>query len=86
MNPIGKETREELRNLIEAGRFRTDGDVDDYADERRLSIRDVEQAIWEIISENTPCGGCKHVSLMGTGLYPCNSCSRRAKDLYEPVE
>lgn len=86
MNRLSKETREEIRRLIEDGRFRTDHDVDDYSEERSLSVRDVEQAIWEIISENTPCHGCKHVTLMATGLYPCISCSRRAKDLYEPAE
>ena len=85
MNRLNKEAREELRKLVESGKFRTDSDVDDYAEERGLSVRDVEQAIWEIISENTPCHGCKHVTLMSTGLYPCNSCSRRAKDLYEPA-
>lgn len=86
MNCLNKETRAEIRKMISAGSFRTDSDVDQYAEERKLSVRDVEQVIWEIISENTPCRGCKHVTLMTTGLYPCNSCSRRAKDLYERAE
>lgn len=86
MGRLSKEIRAELRKIIEVGSFRTDSDLRDYAEERGLSVRDVDRAIWEIISENTPCHGCRHVTFMSTGLYPCSSCARRAKDMYEPAE
>lgn len=83
---LSEETRKEIWGMIEAGSFHTDSDVEDYAEERGVSVRDVDRTICEIISENTPCHGCKHVPFMGTGLYPCNCCSRRAEDRYEPAE
>lgn len=86
MASLSKEARKEIREMIEAGSFHTDSDVQDYAEERGLPVRDVDRAIWEIVSENTPCHGCKHVPFMGTGMYPCNCCSRRAEDRYEPAE
>lgn len=86
MAKISKEIRKELRDKIEDGSLHTDSDVQDYAEERGLSVSDVDRTIWEIVSENTPCHGCKHVPFMVTGLYPCNCCSRRATDRYEPAE
>lgn len=86
MAKLSKEVRDELRKMIEAGSFHTDSDLYDYAEERGLPMRDVDRTVWEIISENTPCHGCKNVTFMSTGMYPCSCCSRRAKDMYEPAE
>lgn len=86
MMNLSEEVMKELREMIEADSFHTDSDLMDYAEAHGLSVRDVDRAVWEIISENTPCHGCKHVTFMGAGLYPCNCCSRRAKDQYEPAE
>lgn len=85
MNSITKEMEEDIRKSITEGLFKTDSDVEEYAEERNLNVRDLEEMIWVIISEDTPCYGCRYVTMMGTGLYPCNSCSRnvRIKDLYE---
>lgn len=80
------EIRTEIRKMVEDGSLNTDSDVYDYAEERGISAGKVEKVILEIMSENTPCHGCKHVPFMGTGMYPCNCCSRRAKDRYEPAE
>ena len=64
MTNISKETKADIRKKIEAGSFRTDGDVYDYAEGHGLPARDVDKAVWEIISKNTPCHGW---SCTGTG-------------------
>lgn len=49
---LSKEVMKELREMIETDSFHTDSDLMDYAEEHGLSVRDVDRAVWEIISEN----------------------------------
>lgn len=45
MANLSKEVRSVLREMIVAGSFHTDSDVRDYAEDRGLSVRDVDRSI-----------------------------------------
>lgn len=76
--------KEEFKNKYLVGDFRTDSDIEDFADERNLSWGEVFDCLDELQTAGTPCEKCKHIGFRYS-MYPCNSCSRRPGiiDMYE---
>ena len=82
--------KEEFIKLLEAETFKTDSEIDDYADEHNLPAAD----IWHCYAEyrddclikqsiGTPCEGCKYVTRIGGFISPCYECCRNRPDFYE---
>lgn len=69
---------------INAADFWSESDTEDFCNTHGIPLRKALRVIAENTVKNTPCEGCIHIELAGSGMYPCNSCSRRMKDLYEP--
>lgn len=76
--------RQELEVLYRDNKIQTDSDLVDFADERNLSRKDVDNYAGQIRAAGTPCFGCAHVSLHG--MYPCNQCCRGKQDMFELSE
>lgn len=85
--------KEEFIKLLEAGNFKTDSEIDDYADEHNLPI----SAVWQWFSDyrneclikqsiGTPCEGCKYVTQTEGFTPPCYECCRNKADYYEKVQ
>lgn len=81
--------KEEFIKLLEAGTFKTDSEIDDYADEHNLLVADVWQCFAEYTEDwlikqsiGTPCEGCKYV-IQSSGSIPCYECCRNKPDYYE---
>lgn len=81
--------KEEFIKLLEAGTFKTNSEIDDYADEHNLPVADVWQCYAEYRNDysikqsiGTPCEGCKYV-IIGRGWGPCDNCCRNKTDFYE---
>lgn len=81
--------KEEFIKLLEAQTFKTNSEIDDYADEHNLPATEV----WQWFSEyrddclikqsiGTPCEGCKYVTRV-EGFIPCYECCRSKSDYYE---
>lgn len=84
--------KEEFIKLLEAGTFKTNSEIDDYADEHNLPVADVWQCFAEyrddcLIKQSigTPCEGCKYVTRI-EGFVPCYECCRSKSDYYTKVE
>lgn len=82
--------KEEFIRLLKTGSFKTDSDIDDYADEHNLPIADVWQCFAEYRYEclieqsiGTPCEGCKYVTQIEGLTPPCYECYRNKADFYE---
>ena len=83
--------KEEFIRLLEAGAFKTNSEIDDYADDHNLSVLEVWQGFAEyrdacLIKQSigTPCEGCKYVTRVD-GCSPCYECCRSKSDYYEKV-
>lgn len=61
----------------------TDSDLEDYARDHHLNLKDFALSVSLYHAKGTPCQGCRHV-IMGR-LYPCSDCIRKRKDHYESV-
>ena len=64
----------------------TDSDIEDYIYEHPdINARDIWNFVYEYYAPNE-CKGCLHIQM--SGLFPCNSCSRRVhvRDFYECKE
>lgn len=79
--------KEEFIELLEAGTFKTDSEIDDYADEHNLPATDVWQCVAHYnvsclikSSIGALCEGCKHVA---EGSIICRDCCRNKTDFYE---
>lgn len=77
-----------VREALEIGKIKTDSDIEDLAEELSFPVGDVEKMVWTILSDGTPCAGCKNACYKGSGMFPCNLCSRneQIKDRYEGRE
>ena len=82
--------KEEFIKLLEAETFKTDSEIDDYADENNLPAADVWQCFAEyrddcLIKQSigTPCEGCKYVTQIDGPTSPCYECCRNKADFYE---
>lgn len=82
--------KKEFIKLLEAGTFKTNSEIDDYADEHDLPAADVWQCFAEykddyLIKQSigTPCEGCKYVTQIGDLTPPCYECCRNKTDFYE---
>lgn len=84
--------KEEFIKLLEAKTFKTDSEIDDYADEHNLSAA----IVWQWFSEyrddclikqstGTPCEGCKYVTQIDSLTSPCYDCCRNKTDFYEKI-
>lgn len=84
--------KEEFIKLLESGAFKTNSEIDDYADEHNLPAAKV----WQWFSEyrddylikqsiGTPCEGCKYVTQIDGFTPPCYECCRSKSDYYEKV-
>lgn len=84
--------KEEFIKLLEEQAFKTNSEIDDYADEHNLPAAKV----WQWFSEyrddclikqsiGTPCEGCKYVTQVD-GCAPCYECCRNKADFYENVQ
>lgn len=83
--------KEEFIKLLEEGNFKTNSEIDDYADEHNLHISEVWQWFAEyrdnyLIKQSigTPCEGCKYVARI-EGSVPCYECCRNKADFYEKI-
>lgn len=83
--------KEEFIKLLEEQAFKTNSEIDDYADEHNLPAAKV----WQWFSEyrddclieqsiGTPCEGCKYVT-QTDGFTPCYECCRNKSDFYEKI-
>ena len=81
--------KEEFIKLLEEQTFKTNSEIDDYADEHNLPAA----RVWQWFSEygddclikqsiGTPCEGCKYVTQVD-GCTPCYECCRNKSDYYE---
>lgn len=61
-----------------------DSQIMDFCEENTIPIREFYQFMYEQNAKGTPCEGCVHIALKGSGMYPCNLCSRCKKDLFKP--
>ena len=84
---------EEFIKLLEAGAFKTDSEIDDYAYEHNLSVLDVWRCFTEhrkncLVKQSigTPCEGCKYVTHIDGLTSPCYECCRNKADFYTKVE
>ena len=74
-----KEQVSKLKNLHESGC--TDSTIEDFCIENNLSFKEVFHLIAEW-SVPECCNGCKNISMFPS-MFPCLSCSRGKRDLYE---
>ena len=76
--------KEEFKSTYEAGMFRTDSDIEDFADSHGLEWGEVFDYLFLLGTIGTPCEGCKHIGFRYS-MYPCNSCNRAPgiQDRYE---
>lgn len=76
--------KEEFRNKYLVGDFRTDSDIEDFADEKELDYGEVFHYLDKLQTVGTICEGCKHIGFRYS-MHPCNSCTRRQgmSDRYE---
>ena len=84
--------KEEFIKLLETGSFKTNSEIDDYADEHNLPITDIWQYFAEyrddyLIKQSigTLCEGCKYVTQIDSLTSPCYDCCRNKTDFYEKV-
>ena len=84
--------KEEFVKLLEAGTFKTNSEIDDYADEHNLPAADVWQCVAEYRDDclikqaiGTPCEGCKYVAQIDGPTSPCYECCRNKTDFYEKI-
>jgi hypothetical protein len=84
--------KEEFIKLLEAQTFKTNSEIDDYADEHNLPAA----TVWQWFSEyrddclikqsiGTPCEGCKYVTQTDGFTPPCYECCRNKSDFYEKI-
>lgn len=84
--------KEEFIKLLEEQAFKTNSEIDDYADEHNLPAAKV----WQWFSEyrddclikqsiGTPCEGCKYVTQIDGFTPPCYECCRNKSDFYEKI-
>ena len=85
--------KEEFIKLLEAGTFKSNSDIDDYADEHNLLAADVWQWFAEyrdacLIKQSigTPCEGYKYVTQIEGLTSPCYECCRNKADFYTKAE
>ena len=83
----------EFIKLLESGAFKTDSEIDDYADDHNLSVLEVWQWFAEyrdacLIKQSigTPCEGCKYVTQIEGLTSPCYECCRNKADFYTKAE
>lgn len=83
--------KKEFIKLLEAGTFKTDSEIDDYADEHNLPAADVWRCFAKyrddcLIKQSigTPCEGCKYVTVIKDWV-PCRNCYRNKVDCYEKI-
>ena len=85
--------KEEFIKLLEEQAFKTNSEIDDYADEHNLP----SAKVWQWFSEyrnnclikqsiGTPCEGCKYVTQVDGLTSPCYECCRNKADFYAKVE
>ena len=81
--------KEEFIKLLEAQTFKTNSEIDDYADEHNLPAAKVWQWFSEYRNDclikqsiGTPCEGCKYVAQVD-GCAPCYERCRNKTDFYE---
>lgn len=76
-----------LKQALLDGQLVTDSDIYDFAEGHGLEESDVSDAVWEILSADTPCAGCKHIAFRYS-MFPCNSCFRQPSiiDRYEAAD
>ena len=90
---IAMNQKEEFIQLLEAGAFKTDSGIEDYADDHSLPTAEV----WRWFSEyrdaclikqaiGTPCEGCKYVTQIEGLTSPCYECCRNKADFYTKAE
>ena len=79
--------KEEFKKMLNEGKFTTDSDIEDFADERNLDWGEVFDYLAVLEMAGTPCEGCRYIGFRYS-MYPCNTCSRRPDiiDRYEPQE
>ena len=84
--------KEEFIKLLEAQTFKTNSEIDDYADEHNLPAAKV----WQWFSEyrddclskqsiGTPCEGWIYVTQTDGFTPPCYECYRNKSDYYEKI-
>ena len=85
--------KEEFIKLLESGAFKTNSEIDDYADEHNLPIVEVWQWFAEyrdacLIKQSigTSCEGCKYVTQIEGLASPCYECCRNKADFYTKAE
>ena len=71
------------RDFLSNTEYITDSSIEDFCEENNLDILFFEREFCHVLAEGTACEGCKNVVYMNSGLYPCNSCSRKCGDHYE---
>lgn len=83
--------KEEFIKSLEEQTFKTNSEIDDYADEHNLPAAKVQQWFSEyrddcLIKQSigTPCEGCKYVTQVD-GCVPCYECCRNKTDFYEKI-
>ena len=59
----------------------TDNDIMDFCEAHKIPYKEAFHLFAEYKAPKV-CEGCKHVDYYNS-MYPCNSCSRPLKDLYE---
>lgn len=76
--------KEEFKQQVKDRKFRTDSDLEDFADEHGLECGEVFDYLFILETIGTPCEGCKNIGFRYS-MYPCNACSRAPgiKDRYE---
>ena len=73
---ITKEIREKIQ---------TDSDMEDYARDNRMNLKDFELALCLYDAIGTPCEGCENI-VCYNNMYPCTACTRPRKDMYKSIK
>lgn len=76
-----------LKEKYKAEEFKTDSDLEDFANEYGVRLGDVYDYIFILTSVGTPCERCKYIGFRYR-MSPCNSCSRNPyiSDMFESEE
>ena len=79
--------KEEFKEKLQTNVFRTDSDLEDFAEEQGIDCGEVFDYLFVLQTIGTPCENCKNIGLRFS-MSPCNCCSRNPaiQDRYEPIE
>ena len=76
--------KEKLIDLIESEKIHSDSNLENFADENRVSKKDVFHFVAILRTQHTYCEGCKYVDFY-PNMTPCSRCIRSGynKDYFE---